>query len=543
MDKHHSPKKYKEQKGSALKHGKVHQSHHSHWSRRSFLKGLGIMGGGSVMLGSLPVLASGSNALSVALSNANSDRVMVMIRLKGGNDGLNTLIPLYDYSTYATYRPNIRIPENQSWKLTDEIAMPNYTNALRPLWEEGKMKAIHSVGYPDQNLSHFTSADIWASGENNYQPKTSGFMGRYFDYLYPDYLTNPPAQPPAVQIGSLGNLTFNNPNNLSMGISVFNPEQLHDIAQTGQLHDLDNLPDCFYGDQVGYVRALANTTFIYAEAIKEAYDAASNAVTYESFLGEQLALVARLIKGNLGAKVYMVTLDGFDTHAGQPEQHEALLTNLATDVNNFYQDLEAGSWNDKVLSMTVSEFGRRAFQNASSGTDHGAAAPLFFFGDGLNGNGLLGSLPDLNNLDSVGNLKFETDFRSVYATVMEHWLCIDADVVDTVLGDYYERISLGVDCLNVGTNSSASVAPQIVHKAIYRSNDQVAIRYSLPEAMRVRVEIFNVLGQPVAQLYEGMQMAGQHEHGFKNPYLARGVYYYRILVGNTAFSNPIRLAN
>ncbi len=532
-------------RGSTLEDSKAHKQDHRKWSRRSFLRNMSIAGGSSVVLGGVPVFASGTSALGMALSNLTHERVLVLIRLKGGNDGLNTIIPLFDYDTYANFRPLLRIPEVQTFNLSDEIAMPNYMNALEPMWAEGRMKVIHSVGYPDQNLSHFRSSDIWASASDEDEVINSGWLGRYFNELYPDFLANPPEVPPAVQIGSIGNMTFLNPSSVNMAMSVINPVQLFEIAQTGLLYDVSNLPECVYGEQVGFVRAVANTTFTFAGAIKDAFEASSNSVDYgNSFIGEQLALVARLIKGNLGSRIYMVSLDGFDTHANQPGIHEALLASVANAVKNFFDDLASGGVAKDVLGMTFSEFGRRIEENASEGTDHGAAAPIMLFGEGLNGNGFSGTKPDLHNLDNVGNLVFGTDFRQVYASVMEHWLCINPAITDEVLGQNFERITdLGLTCQTTPVNEPDYI-PAIEHKALY-GDGQVSIQYLLPSPGKVKVGIFNVLGQPVQTLFDGYQLAGQHQVSFREQQsrIASGVYYYRIIANGRAYSKPIRLVH
>ncbi len=529
--------------GSAKEHGKAHEEDHLRWSRRAFLRNMGLAGGMGMLLGKVPVFASERWSINAALNQSPTDRALVLIRFKGGNDGLNTVVPLYDYGTYSNLRPTLRIPQNELVNLTDEIAIPNFMQDMYPLWDEGKMKVIHSVGYPDQNLSHFRSSDIWASASDADVAENSGWLGRYFSGLYPDFLANPPETPPAVQIGSLGNLTFIDPNNVSMAMTVSNPDQLYEIAQTGQLYDVGNLPDCYYGEQVGYLRAVANTTFIYAGVIKEAYDAGSNAVDYgEGELARQMALVARLIKGNLGAKVYMVELDGFDTHANQPDEHPALMEEVARSVKNFFDDLEAGGWDDKVLCMSTSEFGRRVEENSSEGTDHGSAAPMFLFGPGLNGSGESGTQPDLQDLDDVGNLKFGTDFRSIYATMLEYWLCIDAEVVDDALGNVFDRIDdLGLTCESVGSWEPPLVQG-LEHKALYdMANREVYVFYELPRSARVKVEIVDVLGQSIAVLYNGYQMAGTYRYPWHSPRyrLSSGLFYYRILIDGRSYSGKV----
>ncbi len=529
--------------GSSKEHGKAHEQEHLRWSRRAFLRNMGLAGGMGMLLGKVPVFASERWSINAALNQSPTDRVLVLIRLKGGNDGLNTIVPLYDYGTYSNVRPTLRIPQNELVNLTDEIAIPNFMQDMYPLWDEGKMKVVHSVGYPDQNLSHFRSSDIWASASDADVVENSGWLGRYFSGLYPDFLANPPETPPAVQIGSLGNLTFIDPNNISMAMTVSDPDQLYEIAQTGQLYDVDNLPDCHYGEQVGYLRAVANTTFIYAGVIKQAYDAGNNAIDYgEGELARQMALVARLIKGNLGAKVYMVELDGFDTHANQPTEHPALMEEVARSVKNFFDDLEEGGWDDKVLCMSTSEFGRRVEENSSQGTDHGSAAPMFLFGPGLNGSGESGSLPDLQDLDDVGNLKFGTDFRSIYATMLEYWLCIDAEVVDDALGNVFDRVNdLGLSCESVGS-WEPPVLPGLEHSALYdMANGQVYVSYTLPRSARVKVEMVDVLGQSIAVLYNGYQMAGTYRYPWHSSRyrMASGLFYYRILIDGRAYSGKV----
>lgn len=528
--------------GSALEHGAAHERDHQRWSRRSFLQSLGITGGGSILLGSLPVSAMLNSPLAFALSEGESDRILVIIRLKGGNDGLNTIIPLADYGTYQALRPTIRTAQSDIWNLNPAFGMPKTMQALQPVWQEGNMKVVHSVGYPDQNLSHFRSSDIWASASDSTVLDDSGWLGRYLQQLYPDFLMNPPALPPAIQIGSVGNLAFNDKNNVSISVSVNDPNELFEIAQNGQLYPLTNLPDCLYGEQLGYMRAVANSTFVYAGVIKSSYDTGKNQVEFPTgSLGRQLALVSRLIKGNLGTKFYMVTLDGFDTHARQNELHPALLKEVADSVSAFYKDLAFANKDKDVLAMSISEFGRRPEQNASSGCDHGAAAPLMLFGEGLNGNGLIGTAPNLRDLDQDGNIKFGTDFRSIYATVLENWLCINANTVNAVLGKNFNRLDLGLTCMGT-TAVNGIAAPSIQHEARYISSQQIDIQYTLPESTNVKLEIFNVLGQSIATLVNGFQLSGEHKVTFApTGMLSAGQYFYRIQAGRSVVGEAVRI--
>lgn len=529
--------------GSALEHGEAHTKDHQRWSRRNFIRNLGMIGGGSMLLGNSAVSALGASPLSMALNGAEGDRVLVLIRLKGGNDGLNTIIPLFDYDTYANLRPNIRIPENDLITLTDEFAIPSSLQALEPLWNEGAMRVVNSVGYPDQNLSHFRSTDIWSSGSDADVVDSSGWLGRYLTDLYPTYLTNPPAVPPAIQIGGFGSLTFNDLDRNSLAVSVSDPRQLEEIAENGQLYDLNNLPECLYGDQLGYLRSVANSTFQYAEVISDAADAGRNAVEYPRHgLANSLATVARLIKGNLGTKLYMVTLDGFDTHARQDTTHPQLMMQLAGAIQSFYTDLAAAGWADKVLAMTFSEFGRRVQQNASRGTDHGAAAPLMLFGGEINGSTIQGQRPNLSDLDGAGNLKFDTDFRQVYATILENWLCVDSSTVNQVMGQNFQRLNLGFQC-GVTTSTFQAELASIQHYVAQNSRDAYTIHYQLPNTASVRIQVFSVMGQEVALLKNTRQHSGKYEVSFiPSQYrLPSGQYFYRITADEAVLSGGMQV--
>ena len=531
----HSGKKNKDIKDS-------HDQEHATWNRRSFIQALGLAGAGSIMLGGTNVSASAPSPLSVALSQSENDNILVIIRLKGGNDGLNTIVPLYDYDTYANLRPTIRHQENELLSLSPDFAIPSYMNALESVWGEGNMKVIHGVGYPDQSLSHFRSSDIWASTDAVNDEQT-GWWGRYFEDLYPDYLISPPEIPPAIQIGSIGNLIFEGTNS-NYAFAVANPEQLANIAQTGGLHDVVNLPECVYGDKLLFLRAATNTTFTYAEVINDAYMASSNQATYlQDDLSEQLAIIARMIKGGLGTKVYMVSLDGFDTHANQVDKQRELHENLASGIKNFYEDLATAGYDDKVLGMTISEFGRRPYENGSNGTDHGSASPTFLFGAGLNGSGFVGAHPDINASawDNNNNLVPSTDFRDVYASVLTDWFCLDPSVVNTILlNDNYQTLNLGLNCQGLRSPDFSNVS-HFSHVATYKDN-RTFIEINMQNTAHVEVKLFNILGQEIVTLGNEILHPGKHRIDVKaraNTRLGYGQYIYRINTQGQFYSRSI----
>lgn len=537
-DQHNQSEKDQLNHGSALEHGQAHQEHHNQWSRRGFMKTFGAATSASFLMGGLPVTATSYSPLAHALTNADNDRILVLIRLQGGNDSLNMIVPVFDYGTYAGYRPNIAIPENQVISLNDEVGMAPTMTALNNMWQDGQMKVAHTVGYPDQNLSHFRSTDIWSSASDANVVEESGWLGRYLNTCFPDFVTNPPDYPPAVMIGSAGNITYTNQDRVNMGFAVGDINTLQQLAETGQLYDPNIPDDCHYGSQLSFIRTIANTVVRYGEVISDAYDEGTNASNYAGQLGPQLALVARLIKGGLPTRLYLVTLNGFDTHANQNGQHPQLMQDLSEAVAAFYGDLAVGGHAERVLAMTFSEFSRRVQQNASNGTDHGGAQELLLFGPGLNGNGFVGDLPDMQNLNAANNVEHSIDFRQLYASVLENWLCIDSGLVDTILGQSFERLELGLDCAPVSVFDPQRPKEEIPIQIAYQSN-QVHISYELPRSERVQLHVVNMLGQVVETLVNDRQPAGPHRATFHTQGRPAGMYVYSLQVGRQVYSRKL----
>ncbi|MGF1558349.1 MAG: DUF1501 domain-containing protein [Flavobacteriaceae bacterium] len=550
-----------------------HDHEHKVWSRRSFLQALGIAGSGSMMLGSSFVTASSPSPLTAAIANAETDHILILIRLSGGNDGLSTVIPIEQYDAYANARPNIYIPESKILKLTDEFGVPSYMSALQPLWDDGQFKAVHGVGYEGQSLSHFTGSDIFANTDlttTGFSGLKTGWMGRHFENLYPDYLINPPAAPAAIQVGQFGNLVFQG-EETNYAFVTSNIDQLEEIANSGVVYGLDDMlfDNCMYGDQLKFLRGVANTTYEYSGIIHAAYQRGQNQVTYqENDIARQLALLARLIKGNLGTKVYMISMGGFDTHGNQPLAHARLMSNLSIAVDNFYDDLGFTQQEDKVLSMTFSEFGRRIFENGSNGTDHGKAAPTLFFGSGLNGSAFVGDHPTLEDPDGRGNLEYTMDFRDLYATVLAEWLCVDIPLVEQHLLDHpYAPVNLGFNCSGIDfpdivyndgnptlptqpgpvepTPFNPSLLDAIVHKPFYPTDETPHIYLEMPFSAHVDIQLFNILGQKVGTIYNEMMMEGSVELNIRErmpQHLSAGKYIYRINVQNQKMAKSVMVA-
>jgi len=550
-----------------------HDTEHKEWSRRSFLQALGIAGSGSMLLGSNYLTASAPSPLTAAIAGAETDNILILIRLSGGNDGLSTVIPIEQYDAYANARPNIYIPESKVLKLTDEFGVPSYMKAIQPMWAEGQFKAVHGVGYEGQSLSHFTGSDTFANTDlttTGFSGLNTGWMGRHFENNYPDYLINPPASPAAIQIGQFGNLVFQG-EETNYAFTTSNIDQLEEIAESGVVYGLDDslFNDCMYGDQLKFLRGVANTTYEYSGIIHDAYERGQNQVEYQkNNFARQLALLARLIKGNLGTKVYMISMVGFDTHGNQPLTHERLMTNLSVAIDNFYDDLGFTQQDDKVLSMTFSEFGRRIFENGSNGTDHGKAAPTLFFGSGLQGSAFVGEHPTLEDPDGRGNLEYTMDFRDLYATVLAEWLCVDIPLVEQHLLDHpYAPVNLGFNCSGVDFpdvaysdgNPTLPTQPEpseptpydpdllnaIVHKPFYPTDENPHIYLEMPFSAHVDIQLFNILGQKVGTVFNEMMLEGSVELNIRErmpKHLATGKYIYRIDVQNQKMSKSVMVA-
>ena len=511
-------------RGTSLADARAHAADHRAYGRRSFLRTLGLGGAATVAAANLPAAGLFNFPLASALNEEFSDRKLVLIRLKGGNDGLNTFVPLYDFDRYRQLRPSLAHPDNRLLDLSADFAMPDAMAALQPLWNNERMRVVNSVGYPDHNLSHFTGADIMGSGSSNVAENGDGWLARYYVDQNPDYRTDPDGHPPAVKIGGPTSVVFNDADKIDISANFNSADRLESLAQTGRLYDNTNAPDdCYYGDQVIFLRTIANSASLYGTAIAGAYENSVTEADYTSSLGEQLRLVARLIKGGLRTQLYLVTLDGFDTHVGQNGGggHLDLLENLSTAVAAFYADLAAGDREREVLAMTYSEFGRRVEENGVAGTDHGTALPVMFFGPALAGSGFHGRNPDLNDLDATGNLRFGTDFRSLYATLLDRWLCIDSGTVDGILGASYPRVDgLGFDCSTTSVfGGAAAGAGQLTHSIVGTGGDAYRITFSLPRGTRVDIDVVTLSGQRLRQLGGRRFPAGEHTIDFRLPEL------------------------
>ena len=379
----------------------------------------------------------------------NDDKVVVLLQLAGGNDGLNTVIPLDQYSAYTAARSNIALPEDKVLRLNgfDGTGLNPAMTDMQQLFNDGKLGIVQAVSYPKPNFSHFRATDIWMTGADSDKILNTGWAGRYLGDVYKGFPDNYPSKdmpdPLAIQVGSVVSATFQGPA-FTMGLAISNPSSFYNLIE-GKVNVDSNSR---WGEQLDYIEEMSQKTDQYAGVIKAAAlkipkQSAKYPAPGKNPLADQLKIVARLIAGGLKTKVYMVNTGSFDTHAKQTEtdtttgNHAKLLQRVSEAIGAFMDDVQFLQIQNRVMGMTFSEFGRRIKSNASGGTDHGAAAPVFYFGHGIK-PGIIGVNPTLPATATVNdNVPMQHDFRSLYASMLTGWNGLDPkDVQDILLSQY-----------------------------------------------------------------------------------------------------------
>lgn len=538
---HHPSPDESGRKGAALEHGKEHDLDHARWSRRDFLSlGVKALAVAPFLMGRTPLTAYGSHPVLDMLQGVETDRILVLIQLNGGNDGLNTVIPLTN-DMYYQRRPTVGIRASNAFRIDADTGFNRGMSGLESTWNEGRMAVLRNVGYPNQNLSHFRSIDIWKTGTDANVVDHTGWVGRTLHELHPDYKETTPDKPLAVQIGGAQSLLFQGPDS-SMAMTIRNTELFERLARSGDAYATDGLPDTPFGRELAWVRRVANQSYLFAGAVKQAASAATNQASYPAgALAASLAIAARLIKGRLGSRIYMVSMTGFDTHANQLSRHEDLLRQLSDAIVAFYDDLSKAGVADQVLAATFSEFGRRVNENGSFGTDHGSAAPLFLFGGGING-GFHGVAPNLTQLDAAGNLRFETDYRQVYATLMQDWLGVPADLTRQVFGRDLASLSLVREPATTSIGPvETPTGPTLAQNHPNPFNPTTQIRFTLDAGRQTRLAVYDVLGREITVLVDGQMPPGEHSIRFDGTRLTSGVYVYRLEADGKVFTKQMTL--
>lgn len=382
-------------------------------SRRNFLRQSALATAGTMLIPSFLKAFDRVGGLPLG------QKRLVIVQLGGGNDGLNTVIP-YGDDLYYTARPQIGIPAAKVIRLNDHQGIHPALEPLRNLYDNGEVAIFNAVGYPNPNRSHFRSMDIWQTASSSSEYLQSGWIGRFLDA----HCANDPLPTAAIEVSDQLSLAMKG--KVKTGLAVSDPNRFYKTATAPRFKAISNQSDHDDHPEVGYLYKTLAESISSAEHIFEKTKVQRAGGDYpQGPLARQLRTTAQMIKSGLDTRVFYTSIGGFDTHVNQPGQHERLLGGYAGAMAAFAKDLKAsGHWKD-TLVMTFSEFGRRVKENASRGTDHGTANNMFLLGGSLDQPGIRNAAPKLDDLDK-GDLKYQIDFRQVYAEVLEKWLQVDS---------------------------------------------------------------------------------------------------------------------
>lgn len=519
--------------------------------RRNFLKYSGAaaawagfqMNGFSInpapQLPFLKALAAGGNP---------NDRVLVLIQLNGGNDGINTLIPLDQYDNLANLRSNVLIPQNNVLSLNGTI-----TNGLHPvmthfrnMYNDGLVSVVQNVGYPNQDYSHFRSTDIWISASDSDQLIETGWAGRYLQSqhpAFPDGYPNPDNPDPlAIQIGSVVSLALMG-NTVPMGMAISDPTAYYQFVND----IVEPAPNTPYGDELEFIRLVSQQAQVYYQSVKDAAEAGQNlSALYpaagDNYLADQLRIVAQLISGGLKTPVYIVSLDGFDTHSDQVDGtfgnaegiHANLLRKVSEAVGAFQDDLKLLGVDERVAGMTFSEFGRTIASNASFGTDHGAAAPMFVFGKNVI-PGIIGGNPQIpDNPFASADIPMQHDFRSVYASALQDWFGIANP--ESILN--YEFPILPI--FKAAASGTHVVENARIDASNYPNPFHGSTTFTFTtDGGRVTIDLLDMSGRVMQNIIEGNYPAGTHRVTFSRNDLKPGNYFYAVKVNGATVTKKL----
>ncbi|WP_169976811.1 DUF1501 domain-containing protein [Tautonia rosea] len=396
--------------------------------RRQFLRS-SLAASSLVSMGGATIpgfLARSAQAARVANPD---DRILVVVQLVGGNDGLNTVVP-HGIDGYVRNRRRLRLPTGQLHRITEDIGFHPSMGQMAKLLEDGRLTIVQGVGYPNPDRSHFRSMEIWETARTDSSPEAleTGWLGRVLD-ANP---AGPGSDSPAIHVGG-GRLPLALK---ARRIEVPSMEQIDQfrLQAGGSSADQDSTRSALNevasvertdDPLLGFLRRSTLAAYESSARLEEVASGQGDDSNYPNFdLARRLEQIARIIKAGFGTRIYYTRQDGYDTHANQLGSHAALLNELADSLAAFHDDLAQDGQADRVAVLVFSEFGRRVAENASNGTDHGAAAPVFVVGP-VSQAGLMGEHPSLDDLDE-GDLKYQLDFRNLYASLLDNWLGVSS---------------------------------------------------------------------------------------------------------------------
>ena len=500
--------------------------------RRSFIKrstGLTI----PLVLGGFKISAM-DNQLFDSLE-LDDDKVLVLVQLNGGNDGLSMICPMDQYDNLAQVRSNIIVPKNDMLSISDTLGFHPVMEDLRGLYDDAKLNIIQGVGYPNQNRSHFRSKDIWHSGSSAEEIWQKGWLGRYFELFAPNYPSGYPNEeypdPFAITIGNTVNETCEGTTG-NFSLALVDANNLSALATP---INSQNSGTC-HGDKIDFLTTSIIQTNAYNATVEAANENGNNLSSkyIDSELSESLRLVARLIAGGLGTKVYVVQLGGFDTHADQVVgsdptlgEHSELLADLSASICAFQDDLMLMGLEERVIGMTYSEFGRRIRSNDSLGTDHGSAAPMLLFGTCVNA-GVLGNNAEISiDVDTQEGVAMQYDFRSVYGSILMDWFKLDEQIVKDLLYQDFQYIPIIKNCDPI--NSSLVTNQDEIKVELFPNPmfDTVQIKLEIP-AGHTKISLFDTIGHEIQVLSNQKFTAGVHHLNIDLRDQPAGSYFVRL---------------
>jgi len=496
--------------------------------RRTFVKNTAAIAAATTVA---PYILKGKDIFEVMpnqlLSSFDDDNIVIIIEMFGGNDGLNTIIPAYD-DEYYNIRPQLGIPKNiaKQFQNTDIYMNPAIVNGvtnggMMNLLETGRLAIIEGIGYVPSNLSHFRSQDIWYSGNSTDDPSEKlldGWLGRFIAQKLPDYPNVIPEHPVAIQIGASLSMLLKSQKG-DMGIALTDPDSFYELGQGLTPKESLRQGTEAFDQEFNFIHTVAKQSEIYSQAVKAAYDKGKDLikVNYTNGLPKQFELISQLIAGGLKSKIYYVKLSNFDSHAQQQNadyisgQHPLLINQVARGICEFLDDAMKQGWADRVVGFTMSEFGRRAYENGSRGTDHGAGSMQFVFGNYVNA-GYYGEKPDLTQLDEDGNIVMQFDYRRTYTDFLQTWLGATSTEIEQLfqkpflpLGVLKERIVSVSDELELNRGSHINVSP-------IPSHGNLNISFTLKRCAQADLAVFNHLGTVEQSIYRGFLDMGNHSY-------------------------------
>ncbi len=518
-------------------------------NRRNFIKRSTPWLSLPLLLDAMPIFAAKPERALDRLNRLalEEDKILVLVQLNGGNDGLNTIIPLNQYSAYQSARANIALPEQSILKLNNQTGIHPAMQSFHNLYNEGKLGILQSVSYPDPNFSHFRATDIWTSGSASDEVESSGWLGRFLNYYHPEFPDNYPNEefkdPLALTIGSVVSQTCQGPVS-NMGLAVSSDEFYFPYQPPA---DDDEIQGGHYGAELEFMKTIMRQTNQYADGIQAAFGKAETlSPDYpESKLAEQLKIVARLINGGIQTRIFIVNIGGFDTHANQAVAgstitgtHANLLADIADSVSAFMDDLKRMGVEDKVLGMTFSEFGRRIRSNNSNGTDHGSGAPLFVFGTKVNPT-IHGANPSIPaNPAQNESVPMQFDYRDIYATLLQDWLGADESLVMQIFDRSFQHLPI------IGTITSTD-DPNIINGSWLGQNfpnpakNNTTIKVFSSKKNLARLVLYDNMAREIAVLLDKEIEKGEQIVMVDTSSLLQGIYHYRLNLGGMQLSKSM----